>query len=136
MADFARVPHFTRQVAAMFEFRALEGDPPVELHVMRFVNNAHSASSHFAQNVEAPVEDVARLAGVGRLFPFHVVSNLVEEPATSAAGFAQVALALLARPRKRRIDQIHEELVASLSLDHVCDERSEEHTSELQSPCN
>ena len=103
-----------------------------------------STSSHLTQNVESPlqdvagveepIEDVTRWQGLVRwrprdqwsrqktlhpLFPFNVAPNFFEEPAIFAAGFAQVTLALLARPRKRRLDQIHEELVARLSWDHA-----------------
>jgi hypothetical protein len=129
MADFARIPYFTWQVAAVCELRAFEGDPPVELSVVRFVNDAHSASGHLAQNVESPVEDIARveepiedvirLDGVVRwrpgeqrihqktlhpLLAFDVAPNFFEERPICAAGFAQVTLALLARPGKRRLD--------------------------------
>ena len=109
------VPHFTWQVAAVCELGALKGDAPIEFRIVRFVNDAHSASSHLAQNVESPIEDVARVEGVIRcrrgeqrsrqktlhpLFLFNVSPNFFEERAISAAGFAQITLALLARPRK------------------------------------
>ena len=102
MADFAGVPHFTWQVAAVCELGALKGDAPIKFRIVRFVNDAHSASSHLAQNVEeSPIEDVARVEGVVRcrrgeqrsrqrtlrpLFLFDAAPNLFEERAISAAG--------------------------------------------------
>jgi hypothetical protein len=64
MTDFAGVADFRRQPPAKAGLGALDSDPPVELLVRSFVNEAHPPLCHLSYDPEAAVENLSRLEGL------------------------------------------------------------------------
>src|SRR5215471_5397140 len=134
VADLARMPYFRRQPLSESCLSTLERDAALNLLVLSFINDAHTALRQFASDAKAVLQQIAWLKRtlenrprdkrlqektVHPLFPFNVVLYLDEQLRVAGAGALDVVCAFSTGAVKRQFHQIDYEIIVLRFTYHV-----------------